>query len=250
MNTHNYQQVYGLHPVRQIFANDISRVIEIWVQQDRQDAKLQPLIQQAEQQGLRLQFVPKKTLDKLTQNSHHQGIVIRYKIPSPAQNLQLEEYIVSLTVPPFLLILDQIQDPHNLGACLRTADAVGVHAVITPKDRACTLTATVCKVASGAADTVPLFQVTNLVSTLNWLKQQGIWLIGAAGESQCSVFETRLTGAIALILGAEEKGLRRLTRETCDTLIAIPMLGKVESLNVSVATGVCLYEALRQRISN
>ena len=247
MNTTNYQQVYGLHAVKQIFTNDISRIIEIWVQQDRQDIVLSSLIQQAQQQGLRLQWVTKKTLDKLTQNSHHQGIVIRYKASQFAQDLQLEDYIASLTTLPFLLILDQVQDPHNLGACLRSADAAGVHAVITPKDRACSLTPTVCKVASGAADTVPLFQVTNLVNTLNWLKKQGIWLIGTAGESQQSLFDTSLTGAIALILGAEGKGLRRLTRETCDSLIAIPMLGKVESLNVSVATGVCLYEALRQR---
>jgi len=247
VNTTNYQQVYGLHAVKQIFTNDISRIIEIWVQQDRQDIVLSSLIQQAQQQGLRLQWVTKKTLDKLTQNSHHQGIVIRYKASQFAQDLQLEDYIASLTTLPFLLILDQVQDPHNLGACLRSADAAGVHAVITPKDRACSLTPTVCKVASGAADTVPLFQVTNLVNTLNWLKKQGIWLIGTAGESQQSLFDTSLTGAIALILGAEGKGLRRLTRETCDSLIAIPMLGKVESLNVSVATGVCLYEALRQR---
>ncbi len=247
MNTTNYQQVYGLHAVKQIFSNDISRIIEIWVQQDRQDVVLHSLIQQAQQQGLSLQWVAKKTLDKLTQNSHHQGIVIRYKASQLAQDLHLEDYIASLTTSPFLLILDQVQDPHNLGACLRSADAAGVHAVITPKDRACALTPTVCKVASGAADTVPLFQVTNLVNSLNWLKKQGIWLIGTAGESQQSLFDTSLTGAIALILGAEGKGLRRLTRETCDSLIAIPMLGKVESLNVSVATGVCLYEALRQR---
>lgn len=247
MNTTNYQQVYGLHAVQQIFTKDISRIVEIWIQQERQDAKLQELIHQAQQQQLRIQFVPKKTLDKLTANASHQGIVIRCKINTTVNNLQLEDYITSLTTPPFLLVLDQIQDPHNLGACLRTADAAGVHAVITPKDRTCTLTSTVYKVACGAADTIPIFQVTNLVNTLNWLKKEGIWLIGAAGESQQTLFNTRLTGPIAWVLGAEEKGLRRLTRDTCDILVSIPMYGTVESLNVSVATAICLYETIRQR---
>ncbi|MDY6994644.1 MAG: 23S rRNA (guanosine(2251)-2'-O)-methyltransferase RlmB, partial [Pseudomonadota bacterium] len=164
--------------------------------------------------------------------------------------MSLPDYLASLTVPPFLLILDEVQDPHNLGACLRTADGAGIHAVIVPKNRACHLSAIVRKVASGAADSVPLIQVTNLARTLTWLKAQGIWLVGADAVGQTSLFKAHLQGALALILGAEGHGLRRLTREACDVLVHIPMLGKVESLNVSVATGICLYEAVRQRANN
>ena len=148
-----------------------------------------------------------------------------------------------------VLVLDGVQDPHNLGACLRTADAVGVHAVVTPKDRACGVTPVVRKVASGAAESVPVFQVTNLARVLRELKERGLWLVGMAGEGAADLFEVDLTGPLALVLGAEEKGLRRLTRETCDVLARLSMHGAVSSLNVSVAAGVCLYEARRQRTS-
>jgi len=152
-----------------------------------------------------------------------------------------------LAEPPFLLVLDQVQDPHNLGACLRSADAAGVHGVIAPRDNAVGLTPTVHKVASGAARTVPFFQVTNLARVLRTLKERGIWLVGAAGEAEQSIYQADLTGPLALVMGAEDTGLRRLTREECDFLVRIPMRGHVESLNVSVATGVVLFEALRQR---
>ena len=243
-----YEQIFGLQAVRQVFKNDISRVVEIWAFKERHDERLQALLKQAQQQGLAIQAVPKKTLDNLTENGHHQGIVIRCKALSAKTQTDLADVFNSLTVPPFFLVLDEVQDPHNLGACLRTADATGIHAVIVPKNQACKLTAIVYAVACGAADTVPLIQVSNLARTLRWLQEQGVWLVGADCESQTSLFETDLTGPMALVLGAEGSGLRRLTRETCDTLIGIPMLGKVESLNVSVATGVCLYEAVRQRI--
>jgi len=169
-------------------------------------------------------------LEKLTENGHHQGIVIRYKARPTKTQTSLEDILASLTDPPFLLVLDEVQDPHNLGACLRTA-------------------AIVRAVASGAADNVPIIQVTNLARTLRWLQEQGVWLVGTDCESQTSLFETRLTGSLALVLGSEGTGLRRLTQKTCDVLVHIPMLGKVESLNVSVAAGICLYEAVRQRHS-
>jgi len=241
------KQVFGLHAVRHALAKDFSQVLEIWVQAGRHDAKLQVLLTQAQAQGLAIQEVPKKTLDKLTQNGHHQGIVLRCKAVD--QSISLEEHFASLTEPPFLLVLDGVQDPHNLGACLRTADAAGIQAVIVPKRRACSLSPTVHKVASGAAETVPLIEVTNLASTLRWLQEQGVWLVGTDRQAPTSLFAASLTGALALVLGAEGVGLRRLTREICDVVVHLPMWGQVESLNVAVATGICLYEAVRQRKS-
>lgn len=244
MTKKNTEKIFGLHAVRQVLKNDFSRVMEMWVQQGLHSARLQALLKQAEQQGIAIQSVPKKTLDSLSDNGHHQGIVIRCKARPQST---LEEILASKTVPAFLLVLDEVQDPHNLGACLRTADAAGIDAVIVPKNQACQLTATVRQVASGAADSVPLVQVTNLARTLRWLQDRGVWLVGTDAESQSSLFDSSLTGSLALVLGAEGRGLRRLTRETCDVLVRIPMSGTVESLNVSVAAGVCLYEAVRQR---
>ena len=247
MSKHD-EYIFGLHSVQHVLQQDISRVIEVWVQDSRRDAKSQALIDLLQQQGFTLQVVPKKTLDKLAHSEHHQGIVLRCH-PLPVQTEEtLADLLATLTVPPFLLVLDEVQDPHNLGACLRTADAAGVHAVIIPKNRSCSLTATVQKVASGAAETVPVIQVTNLARTLRWLQEQNVWLVGAVAEAEKGLFETKLDGAIALVMGAEGTGLRRLTQETCDQLVKIPMLGSVESLNVSVATGVCLYEIVRQRL--
>lgn len=248
MKKSKYEHLYGLHVVQQIFENDISRVIDMKVQEGRNDAKLQALLKQAKQQDIAIQTVPKKNLDKLTENGHHQGVVVRCKASRMKTKITLEEVFSSIADSPFLLVLDEVQDPHNLGACLRTADAAGIHAVIVPENRACQLTSIVRAASSGAADNVPLIQVTNLVRTLRWLQEQGVWLIGTDDESQTSLFETKLTGSLAFVLGSEGNGLRRLTRETCDTLVRIPMLGKVKNLNVSVATGVCLYEAARQRL--
>lgn len=249
MAKNKYEQIYGLHAVQQVLATDISRVYELWVQEGRHDAKLQAMLTQAQQQGIAIHTVPRKTLDKLTQVDHHQGIVIRCQTRPLETQPTLEAVIAAVTTPPFLLVLDGVQDPHNLGACLRTADAAGIHAVVIPKNRACGLSGVVRKVASGAADTVPLIPVTNLATTLRWLQEQGVWLVGADSHSQISLFETRLTGPLALVFGSEGTGLRRLTREICDVLVHIPMLGTVASLNVSVAAGICLYEAVRQRCS-
>lgn len=239
--------LFGLHTVSQLFAEDMSRVLEIWVQHGRTDQRLTPLIEQAQAQGLAVQTVPRKTLDKLSQNGHHQGIVVRYRPPPTLDHTDLVQLFEQLTVPPFLLILDGVQDPHNLGACLRTAEAAGVHAVIVPKARACGLSATVRKVASGAADSLPFIQVSNLAQSLEWLQAQGVWLVGTDDAAPRSIYELTLQGSLGLILGAEGDGLRHLTRQHCDYLARIPMHGKVSSLNVSVATGVCLYEAVRQR---
>ena len=160
----------------------------------------------------------------------------------------LLELIDNLKTPPFLLILDGVQDPHNLGACIRTAEAAGVHALVAPKDRAVSITETVSRVACGAAEKLPFAQVTNLARTLDHLKEKGVWIVGAASEAKQPLFDIKLTGPLGLVMGFEGTGLRRLTREKCDTLVNIPMLGTIESLNVSVATGVCLFEAVRQRL--
>jgi len=239
------EQIFGIRAVQQVFENDITRVMEVWIQNDN---KLNDLLQQVTQHGIVIHTVPKKTLDKLTNNGRHQNIVIRCK-PLPAKTQEnLAEILAALTVPPFLIILDEIQDPHNLGACLRTAEASGVHAVIVPENRACKLTSTVRMVSTGAAETVPLIQVNNLVRTMNWLKEQGVWLVGADENGQASIFETKLTGPLALVLGSEGSGMRQLTKKTCDMTASIPMFGKVKSLNISVATGICLYESVRQRM--
>lgn len=239
--------IVGLHAVQHLIQNDFSRILTLFVDDERHDARVGQLVNLAEEQSLSIQRVNRKTIDKLTDNATHQGVAARCKVAQAIQEDWLYETLQSVE-NPLLLILDGVQDPHNLGACLRSADAAGVSAVIIPQDRAVGLTPTVRKIACGAAETVPLVQVTNLARCLRALQEHGVQLVGLAGDAQKSLYETNLRGKMALILGAEEKGLRRLTREHCDLLVKIPMLGKVESLNVSVATGICLFEAVRQRI--
>jgi len=180
---------------------------------------------------------------------NHQGIVIEVDMPTELSENDLKQAVESLTEKALFLVLDNVQDPHNLGACLRTADATGVQGVIITKDNATGITPTVCKVASGAAETVPVYQVTNLARTLRWLKDNGIWVMGAAGETRQTAYQTDFTVPLAIVIGAEGKGMRRLTKEECDVLVKLPMLGQVESLNLSVATGVLLYEVVRQRLA-
>lgn len=238
--------VFGLHAVEAVLRAP-NRVHEIWLDSARRDQRMRELAARAEQAKVRVQWTDKEQLDALTQQERHQGAVARVR-PSQALNeTALEEILVRLTEPGFFLVLDGVQDPHNLGACLRTADGAGIHAVIAPRDRAVGLNPTVRKVASGAAETVPFIQVTNLARTLRTLQDAGVKLVGTAGEAEHDLFQADFTGPVALILGAEGKGMRRLTRDHCDLLVHIPMRGSVESLNVSVATGICLYEALRQR---
>ena len=241
------QTIYGFHAVESLLQHEPERLLEIWFLEGRQDKRTESILSLLSQHGIRHHKARREQLDELAGSSNHQGVVANCRAASVRNENFLNVLLDSLNVPPFLLVLDGIQDPHNLGACLRTADAAGVHAVIAPKDNAVSLNATVRKVACGAAETVPFVSVTNLARCLRNLKDRGVWLIGTAGEAEQPVYDQDLKGPLALVMGAEGKGMRRLTRETCDGLIYIPMQGSVESLNVSVATGVCLYEALRQR---
>ena len=241
------QYVYGFHAIEAILAHEPERILGVWVLNGRTDSRLDAITEDLSRHGVHQQQVKRDKLDELAGSTRHQGIVANCRMAPTRNENFLNQLLDSLDVAPFLLILDGVTDPHNLGACLRTADAAGVHAVIAPKDNAATLNATVRKVASGAAETTPFVSVTNLARCLRNLKERGVWLIGAAGEVDTNIYQQDLTGSLAIVMGAEGKGLRRLTRETCDHLITIPMPGNVESLNVSVATGVCLYEALRQR---
>jgi len=240
------QLILGIHAVAAALRQG-SRVIELWVDGKRRDRRIQELLQQVPGAGVQVHLTQAQELDRLARQGAHQGVVARVRLPQVHDELFLKALLKRLQETPFLLVLDGVQDPHNLGACLRTADAAGVQAVITPRDRSAGLTASVCKVASGAAESVPLIQVTNLARTLKWLKQAGIWLIGTAGEARQVLYQTDLSGPLAIVMGAEGRGLRRLTREQCDLLVRLPMSGTVESLNVSVAAGVTLYEIVRQR---
>jgi len=244
------QRVYGFHAIEAILQNEPERILDVWILSGRQDQRLDAISESLSRQGIKQQKTKREKLDELAGSTRHQGIVAHCRTAPTRNENYLNQLLDTLDEPAFLLILDGVTDPHNLGACLRTADAAGVHAVIAPKDNAATLNATVRKVSSGAAETTPFVTVTNLARCLRNLKERGVWLVGAAGEVETSVYQQDLTGPLGIVMGAEGKGLRRLSRETCDHLVTIPMPGNVESLNVSVATGVCLYEALRQRTHN
>ena len=237
--------IFGFHAVESAMNNDPVNILQLLVEDTRHDKRIKQLVHKAESQGISIDLVKKRDLEKRCNSSRTQGIAAIYKGVSAALDLALEELMQRENC--FLLVLDGVQDPHNLGACLRSADAAGVDAVIAPKDRAAGLTPVVRKVACGAAESVPFIQVTNLARTLKQLRDEGVWVVGTAGEAEALVYDVELKGRLALVMGAEEKGLRRLTRENCDQLIKLPMAGQVESLNVSVATGICLFEAVRQR---
>lgn len=242
------QVIAGLNSVRTALSHGAGAVTELWVEKRRQDRRIREILQLAEAAGVPVRQVARQELDQLAYGANHQGVVAKTRAPAALDEAALKALILGLEVPPFLLVLDGVQDPHNLGACLRSADGAGVHAVIAPKDRSAGLGPTVCKVACGAAENVPFIQVTNLARTLRWLQDEaGVWLVGTAGEAQTSLYEQDLKGPLALVMGGEEKGMRRLTREACDSLVSLPMAGSVESLNVSVAAGICLFEAVRQR---
>lgn len=239
--------VFGLHAVRTLLKLHPRRAVALTLQKGREDARVKEVAQLAQAAGVRLEWREARELDRMASSDHHQGVCLTIKPLSTQGEGALDDLLDGAGPAPLLLVLDGVQDPHNLGACLRTADAAGATAVIVPRDRAAGLSPTVRKVASGAAETVPLIQVTNLARTLRWLKERQVWIVGTDDAAQQSMYELRLSGALAIVLGAEGSGLRRLTREHCDALVRIPMAGVVESLNVSVATGVLLYEALRQR---
>jgi 23S rRNA (guanosine2251-2'-O)-methyltransferase len=241
------QIVYGLHAVQALLDKEADSISAIWFDKARHDKRMQAVIGLAKRAGLTIHKVDKEELDHLTGNAQHQGVVAESMLSGVWDESRLMSRLDELDEPPFLLVLDGVTDPHNLGACLRSADGAGVHAVIAPKDNACSLTGTVRKVASGAAESVPFVQVTNLARTLGKLKDRGIWLVGTTGNADQNLYQQDLKGPLAIVMGAEGQGMRRLTTEACDFLVSLPMLGKVESLNVSVTTGICLYEAVRQR---
>jgi 23S rRNA (guanosine2251-2'-O)-methyltransferase len=243
-------KLFGLHSVQAALDYSPKKIHKAWVDSGRQDKRLTQAVDDLLALGIEPEKVDKKRLDRLADNNNHQGIVIEVEMPGELSESDLKTAVESLSETALFLVLDNVQDPHNLGACLRTADATGVHGVIITKDNATGITPTVCKVASGAAETVPVYQVTNLARTLRWLKGEGLWIMGAAGETAQTAYKTDFTVPMALVVGAEGKGLRRLTKEQCDVLVSVPMLGQVDSLNLSVATGVLLYEAVRQRLIN
>ena len=240
------QWIGGLHSIELLLQKQPENIVQIFVADKRDDQKMQAILHLAKQHGIAVQHVNAHKIDQLLPNVNHQSIIAQCKISNLLQEQDLKALVKNFANALFL-ILDGVQDPHNLGACLRSADAAGVTAVIIPKDRAATVNATVRKVASGAAEFVPIVSVTNLARTMKMLQEEGVFLVGLAGEATQSLYQTDLTGPIGLVLGGEEKGLRRLTREHCDVLAKLPMLGVVTSLNVSVAAGVCLFETVRQR---
>lgn len=241
------EQLYGIHAVKSFLDRTPERVIEVYVLKGREDKRLQPLLNDLHRFGISVQFLNRQTLDNKANGEVHNGIIARVQ-PAKELNEHDLDQILANKQAPLLLVLDGVTDPHNLGACLRTADAAGVDAVIVPKDKSAQLTSIARKVACGAAEVVPLIRVTNLARTLKEIQQEhNVWVIGTAGEATETLYQTKLTGAIALVMGAEGDGMRRLTRECCDQLVSIPMAGSVSSLNVSVATGVCLFEIVRQR---
>jgi 23S rRNA (guanosine2251-2'-O)-methyltransferase len=239
--------VFGWHAVEAVLKREPERLQQVWIQTGRQDKRVKSITDALDTQGVRWKVVHRRELDERV-SGVHQGIVAAVSESREWTEDDLLAQLAGSDKPPFLLVLDGVTDPHNLGACMRTADAVGIQAVIVPKDKSASLTPVARKVACGAAETVPFVRVTNLARFLRSLQDLGVWLIGTAGESDATLYQADFKGPVALVMGAEGKGMRRLTREHCDQLINIPMLGHVDSLNVSVATGVCLYEALRQRL--
>ncbi|MGA2708949.1 MAG: 23S rRNA (guanosine(2251)-2'-O)-methyltransferase RlmB [Steroidobacteraceae bacterium] len=249
MADHKRNLVYGLHAIAAIIERAPERILELWLAEARDDQRMRSLRADAQAVGVHVQTVAGEALTKLVGDVAHQGAVAAVRPLKPWDDDDLLVALAALREDALLLVLDGVTDPHNLGACLRTADAAGVHALVIPRDRAAPVDGVVRKVAAGAAEFVPVASVTNLARTLDLLKERQIWVVGTDGEAQQSVFEADLKRPLALVLGAEGSGMRRLTRDRCDFLVRIPMAGRVGSLNVSVATGVVLFEARRQRSS-
>jgi len=238
--------IHGFHAVTARLRQRGGSVKELYLDAGREDRRARDLVQAAESRGTRVLRVDQKRLDGLTHHARHQGVAAVVEVAELPQHI--DDVLDALKEPALLLVLDGVTDPHNLGACLRVADAMGAHAVLAPKDRAVGMTPVVSKVASGAAETVPYFAVTNLARSMRELKERGIWFIGADERAEQELYSARLSGALAWVFGGEGEGMRRLTRENCDELVRIPMLGAVESLNVSVSAGICLSETRRQRL--
>jgi 23S rRNA (guanosine2251-2'-O)-methyltransferase len=238
--------VHGINAVESVLGHDPERVLTLWVDAGRNDKRLVALIEQAKALGISVQATSRKALDRRVPDGHHQGVVADYRPPPPLGEGELLDRVEKAS-SPLLLVLDGVTDPHNLGACMRTAAAAGALAVVAPRDRAASLTPAARKAASGAAEVIPFVAVTNLARTLASLKQLGVWTVGTSGAVEQDLYAQDLRGSMALVLGAEGAGLRRLTAEACDVLVRIPISSAMESLNVSVAAGVCLFEAVRQR---
>ncbi len=246
----NVERIHGFHAIESALDRRSADVIGIWFDDSRKDQRCETLLKMAKQNQVSVHSASRDEVDELANGVRHQGVIALVKPARPRQQEELFDLLEALdqnNESPLLLILDQVQDPHNLGACLRSADGAGVHAVVVPKDGSAPVTEVVRRVAAGAADRVPLFYVTNLARMMDALKDRGIWMTGTADEADSSIYDSQLSGSMAIVMGAEGKGLRRLTRERCDVLVSIPMAGEVSSLNVSVATGVMLFEAVRQR---
>ncbi|WP_049260398.1 23S rRNA (guanosine(2251)-2'-O)-methyltransferase RlmB [Neisseria bacilliformis] len=242
----NQRLIYGFHAVNARLWQNPKSITELYVQQDKSDARTREVLEKAAAENVRVHFADANRLSAIAKGARHQGVA--GFIDASKNQAHLEDVLDNLREPPFLLVLDGITDPHNLGACLRTADAMGVHAVIAPKDKSAGLNATVSKVACGAAETVPYITVTNLARTLRELKEYGIWIIGTDTGGESDLYHTDLPDSVAWVMGNEGEGMRRLTREHCDMLVAIPMFGTVESMNVSVSAGMVLGETCRQRV--
>lgn len=245
MSDHEY--VYGVHAVQAMLARSPKRVKQLMLVRGRLDARAQALLDLADSVGVGVQRVAPDDLDKLVDGVVHQGVIASVTPSQMWSEEMLDNLLDKLEAPALLLVLDGVTDPHNLGACLRSADAAGAHAVIIPRDRSASLSPTVRKVACGAAETVPLVAVTNLARTLKQFQQRGLWIVGTAGEAEQLIYQVDLKVPSVIVMGAEGNGMRRLTREHCDFLAKLPMAGSVSSLNVSVASGICLFEAVRQR---
>jgi 23S rRNA (guanosine2251-2'-O)-methyltransferase len=241
------QRVFGLHAVRSLLERNPARVTLLLALESRADARMEVILGLADKAGVPVRRVSRAELDQRVSGVSHQGVIAEMGSVAALSEQELPQFLHNMAGPALLLVLDGVQDPHNLGACLRSADAAGVDAVILPKDRSAPLNAVARKVACGATDTVPVLRVTNLARTLRAIRDAGGWLYGAAGDAPQALYDVDLHGPVALVLGGEGKGLRRLTREHCDGLMAIPMAGSVSSLNVSVAAGICLFEVRRQR---
>ena len=246
MAKHKTEIIYGIHAVESVLRQHPERVLQLWLQAGRKDKRIQTLLGLAGRQGVSVELVARDLLQKKSADGKHQGVVASIRVGAGSQP-GLKDILARQDL--LLLVLDGVQDPHNLGACLRSADACGVDAVIVSKNRSPGLTPVVRNVASGAAETTPFIQVSNLARVLQQLKDNGVWIVGAAGEAAASLYDSDATGRLALVMGSEGQGLRRLTRESCDELVHIPMQGHVASLNVSVATGICLFEYRRKLLA-
>jgi 23S rRNA (guanosine2251-2'-O)-methyltransferase len=237
----------GIHAVEAALQYDASHIVELYIESGAHNARVKELSDRARDLGIKPHARDRAALDRMTGGARHQGVVARYDAPAPLAESELPKLVDAAGNGALFLVLDGVTDPHNLGACLRSAEAAGVTAVVVPKDRAVGITPTVRRASAGAADRVPFVAATNLSRALKSLKDAGVWLVGLVGDVDASIYSIDLKGPIAIVLGSEGEGMRRLTREACDFLARIPMRGGVESLNVSVATGIALFEALRQR---